>query len=370
MSRTPSQRPTRFLASLFLGATVALTACAPDTGEAGDELVAESEQPLTNGWTWNDVPGTKCGNGSQTGFGISLGTSKDLVIYLEGGGMCWDENTCGAGLASYFTSGYNGTTFAGQASGIFDRTKANNPYKSSTIVYVPYCTGDYHSGDVVGGVNKTLHFNGRINLALDLAKIKAAVPNPSRVTLSGSSAGGFGSLFNYETVAKTFAGKRVDLVTDSGPILWNGNGATVFAPLPIWNTQAALPAAVGGDIRQLYRYYSVTYPSSRFAYVGFDQDPTMALGYTVLPSLYREELRQKLVFGALAPLKNWKHFVAAGQKHTMLYATDTTSQNNRCNWLFGMCFPQSYGPTISLNDWLTKMYNDDPTWAKQSALLE
>ena len=101
-------------------------------------------------------------------------------------------------------TGYHAADFTSPGSGIFNRTNPANPYKNSTIVYVPYCTGDFHSGDAVKG---SLHFKGRVNLALDIAKVKSAFPNPSRVTLSGSSAGGFGSFFNYETIAQTFGAR-------------------------------------------------------------------------------------------------------------------------------------------------------------------
>lgn len=371
MNRPTTRRSTRTLASLVVGALAALAGCATDT-EGANEETAEVSQHLVGTWEWNDVTGTKCGNGSQTGFAINYGTKDDVVVYLEGGNYCWDTTTCNAGLASHFTTGYDGAKFASTTprSGIFDRANALNPYKDSTIVYVPYCSGDFHSGDTVRGTNGTLHFNGRINLELDLAQLHSAVPNPSRVTLIGSSAGGYGALFNYWRVAQIFAPARVDAVIDSATVLWDS--AVAFQGVSTWNTAAALPPGCPQCVttkRNLYSYYASTYPSSRFAFVGFDLDQVMSLGYTVLPPLYREELR-KLVSTTLKPLPNWKHFVAQAPDHTTMYDLTTSAQNNRCAWRFGICFPYSYGPTMNVGDWLTKMYTDDPTWAKQSALLE
>lgn len=370
MNSPTTRRITRTLASLVLGAVAALTGCASDT-EPPSEETGQVTQHLVGAWEWNDVPGTQCGNGSQTGFGINYGTKDDVVIYMEGGNYCWDEITCNAGLASHFTTGFDRAKFGnGQGSGIFDRASPSNPYKDSTIVYIPYCTGDFHSGDTVRGTNGSLHFNGRINLELDLAQVHDAIPNPSRVTLIGSSAGGYGALINYWRVAEVFASTRVDAVIDSATVLWDG--APAFAGVGTWNTAAALPPGCPQCVttkRNLYSYYAATYPNSRFAFVGFDQDPVMSLGYVVLPFLYREELR-KLVFNTLKPLPNWKHFVAAGSEHTTMYKLGTSAQNNRCAWRLGICFPYSYGPTVTVGDWLTTMYNDDPAWAKQSALLE
>ena len=46
-------------------------------------------------WTFLPVDGTACGNGTPTGIGVNRSaTSNDLVILIEGGGACWDANTC------------------------------------------------------------------------------------------------------------------------------------------------------------------------------------------------------------------------------------------------------------------------------------
>src|SRR5215471_1057250 len=47
-------------------------------------------------WTWIPVDGAICRDGSKTGFGVSVGTETDkLMIYLEGGGACFNALTCG-----------------------------------------------------------------------------------------------------------------------------------------------------------------------------------------------------------------------------------------------------------------------------------
>lgn len=362
------------IGSILLGAVVALAGCAGPEDTSAEDSVDSVVQPLVGAWQWFDVPGSKCGNGSQTGFAINVGTTDDVVIYMEGGGFCFDDLTCnvnvnGQGIASWFTAGFDGARFrsATPSSGIFDRNNVKNPYRSSNIVYVPYCTGDFHSGNAKRG---NLNFNGRANFDLYLSRVKAAFPSPSRVTLTGASAGGFGALFNYGKTAETYAGTRVDMVSDSGPAMWNN--ALVFAGVDQWNTAAAItpkcPECVG-DYKKLYGYYSRTYPSSRFALLSFDRDRVIATGYALLTPLFANELRN-LVFNTLAPLPNVKHFVPSGTDHTMLYALDTAAVNGRCNWFFGICFPATYGGAITVQDWLTKMYTDDPTWTKQSALLE
>ena len=43
-------------------------------------------------WTYVEVPGTVCMNGDTAGFGVSLNPdSKNVMIYLEGGGACFND---------------------------------------------------------------------------------------------------------------------------------------------------------------------------------------------------------------------------------------------------------------------------------------
>src|SRR5689334_21969024 len=109
----------------YLHVCAALAACASpeDEVELGVDGGGTANAPVLSGpvgeWTWFDIPGAVCGYGQQTGIGVSVGTGSEVMIYLEGGGLCWDEVTCAASipplppvtnqtivLASYFTSGF------------------------------------------------------------------------------------------------------------------------------------------------------------------------------------------------------------------------------------------------------------------------
>jgi hypothetical protein len=50
-----------------------------------------------NTWTWVPFADTKCRSGTPAGIGVNMqSTSKRLMIYLEGGGACFDSQTCGS----------------------------------------------------------------------------------------------------------------------------------------------------------------------------------------------------------------------------------------------------------------------------------
>src|SRR5690606_4374057 len=94
------------------------------------------------------------------------------------------------------------------------------PFAEWSYAYVPYCTGDVHAGDRdgvdVGGAVRT--FRGYRNMTRYLERLVPTFPNVQRVLLTGVSAGGFGSAFNFAQVKNAF-GQAVDvvLVDDSGP---------------------------------------------------------------------------------------------------------------------------------------------------------
>ena len=110
-----------------------------------------------------------CANGSATGIGINLAirSNSRLLIYLEGGGGCWDATTCKDSLhvQNSNLSGFGATDFeqvmvTGSAkyvpaiapgygaTGIGDRTSTANPYKDYNYAYIPYCTADFHEGNL------------------------------------------------------------------------------------------------------------------------------------------------------------------------------------------------------------------------------
>ena len=171
--------------------------------------------------TWTTVPfdEAKCRSGSAANIRVSMSTaSKNVMIYLEGGGACFDSQTCGA----------NPADAAGQGAGtqgIWDRNNAQNPVKDWSFVYVPYCTGDVHMGanpnGQVSGVSGTQQFVGRLNLKAFLNRLVPTFASAEQVLLTGSSAGGFGASANAEFVQWAFGSIPVTMIDDSGPTMSN-----------------------------------------------------------------------------------------------------------------------------------------------------
>ena len=127
------------------------------------------------GWTFIGVPGSKCALGSQAGLGYNAGANDELVIFLQGGGACWNNGTCHPSLFRWgpvCNYGSDSVCLWDDAGGtkplaanvaandpypadgggafpadlatiknslLFAR-RAENPLRNASHVFVPYCT--------------------------------------------------------------------------------------------------------------------------------------------------------------------------------------------------------------------------------------
>jgi hypothetical protein len=149
------------------------------------------------------------------------------MIYLEGGGACFNSITCAGNPATFGASQFSARFPTGadggssDSPGVFDRSDPANPMADWSFVYVPFCTGDIHGGSkrdaTVPGVKGTQQFVGYQNVTRDLARIVPTFPGVSKVLLTGISAGGFGAVVNYVQTAQAFGSVPVYSLDDSGP---------------------------------------------------------------------------------------------------------------------------------------------------------
>lgn len=116
---------------------------ASDDMPTGDmDMASTSGEPLNaalKAWTWVDFPESACGNGQPTGIGVNLSEdSKDVLVFVQGGGACWDVNTCFVlKSAAHLESGYTSESFDNEAARkalLFDRTNPNNPFKDASYI--------------------------------------------------------------------------------------------------------------------------------------------------------------------------------------------------------------------------------------------
>ncbi|MBB3063061.1 pectin acetylesterase-family hydrolase [Microbulbifer rhizosphaerae] len=235
-------------------------------------------------WQKVDVPastGAMCGNGSPYKFFVyRVPDTSNTIFYFEGGGACWDYESCSGaggirgarnpnGIPDNYVQNINLLDFENSANlataAVSPLIYTHHPYNRFktgewNLVYVPYCTGDIYVGDKteiyqdLTGENPDLvwHHNGVRNVQAVTSWVKNNLQKPKQMVTAGCSAGSIGALLNY---SKLRADMNVDygyLIDDSGPLYrapLNSNDSNSYPSLPLhkkvlssWTTFTA-----GGD---------------------------------------------------------------------------------------------------------------------------
>jgi Pectinacetylesterase len=172
------------------------------------------------------IPGAKCGNGADYAIYVKPGNSEKLLIEFQGGGACWDYNSC------FVTPLTSLAPLATPPSSVLTSEDADNPYLGSTMIYVPYCTGDVHIGKHIAQYkDKTVYHYGQFNFDLSFKYLKKQKVVDFKafkdVTVWGASAGAIGALLHgkdIEPLLRPSAHKT--LIPDSvglhfGPTFWD-----------------------------------------------------------------------------------------------------------------------------------------------------
>ncbi len=194
----------------------------PDGGEPDAMANSEADIPLGEAitgkdgeWTYVDFPDAYCRDKTPAHIMAHLNSSsKKIAIYLEGGGACFNDASCK--LLTFNAPSY----VLGQ--GIFNFNRPENPIGDWNVFYVPYCTGDVHSGSKADGnpgpITGKQNYTGYSNLKLFLSRILATVPDATDEAIMGSSAGGFGTGLTADLVARNVPAsvERFTLIDDSG----------------------------------------------------------------------------------------------------------------------------------------------------------
>ncbi len=311
--------------------------CGPgnSTDDTVDDAVtvdAAPDEPLAapdGVWTWVDLPGSVCANGSPASIAVNLQrTSTDLLVYFEGGGACFDGNSCftldaAARIDADITATEKNNLVAGLSlSPMLARGDAGNAFRAASFVYVPYCTGDVHSGDAeqvytADGVEHTVRHRGGANTQRTIDALHATLPDVTRVWNMGSSAGGYGATLNHWRFAAAWPAAEVDLLADCAPTLQPITNPYADYALwrERWNMQTA-PTCPGCDtsFAAVVDAIGAARPDDRLALLAYTEDAIIKLFFGVDP-----------MTGPLGDLiaahyeaANRHAFVLAGNLHTML----------------------------------------------------
>lgn len=345
----------------------------PDAGPfsldaSGPPDMTPVEAP-SDAWTWVPVEQSACMDGSRTGFGINPMSPTKLVIYMEGGGACWNDWSCN--FAVVHADGYDRGDALGAFAlyghtGVFDRNDEDNPTRDWSYAFFPYCSGDVFAGlTESGGLGRVQV--GYHNVTQWLARLKATFPDLEQVLLTGSSAGGFGAFYNYDHVQQTFGeGVNVTLLDDSAPAFSD----TYLAPClqehwrETWNMNATMPEDCedcrnedGGGIVNLAIYFANKYPTHNFGIISSTRDQVIrgffGVGQTencddsgslsgATYEMALSEMRDEI----MAPYPNFHTYLIDSTRHV---------------WIVGPLSSVSVD-SVPLSSWISDELNGSESW--------
>lgn len=362
-----------------------------DASDAFTDRLGNLRQPSCSGAPVADPAGGPIPVPADTEFSffVRYGDPRKLAIVFDGGGTCYNDNTCI--LASLSGNG----TFSPEVDetveslatigGLGDSSNPANPVRNYTQVFIPYCTADLHTGanDQIYGLplpggdpsSWTIHHRGADNVAavlkwLDEQYWPAVGRRPTDVFLTGLSAGGYGVLYHTPAIASRLPWyTRMRILADAASgVITDNFIATALDPGGAWASWTYLPDVLAGAfsadadelIVETYKSLGRRYPSARFGQYTTAFDATQIFFYNVdrnadAPELWLDPTELAIsafdwtlrarTYQILTALQtfNYRYYLAEGDEHTIL-ADDAF-------------YTETSGSGIPLAHWLDDMLN-------------
>jgi hypothetical protein len=245
-------------------------------------------------WIKIEPPGVVCGNNTPYKFFANFSATSDkLVVVFEPGGACWDYDSC---------TGKNGIRGAANVDGLEDnhwerasfispflsRFDDTNPSQDWNMIYVPYCTGDVHTGNRVatyeGTPNVEFHHDGHAAVQEVVKWADGNFTHVPKMLVTGCSAGGVGALVNYRFLRNGI--KSVEkgyLLDDSGPVFPSSGYSQPMHSMirAAWNLDTLSPVMPPGftldDMGTINTTLADEFPEDRLATTYFRRDMNFSL---------------------------------------------------------------------------------------------
>ncbi len=270
----------------------------------------------------------RCLDGSPFVVSVRKGDPDKLLLYLEGGGACWDFESC-----------HGSTPLAKRTSEPIPRWMEDKPFfaarsdqggfREYTVAFASYCDGSVWSGDgepVYGGI-QTWH-RGMANTSAAVHALASRFPDASRVVVAGSSAGGYGTMMGYLVARHRFPDADMAVWNDSGPWLFNPKKETMQAAImDEWKLRSILPEDCEKCDEQLIYLADYVLARDRKLRIGlfsYEYDLTLSVGYLGLGGAYLDLLRETTDAIHKKHPERFRRVFLPGSEHTIAFTDEYT----------------------------------------------
>lgn len=177
-----------------------------------------------------------------------LGTSNNVMVLFNGGGVSVNAETAVGKDHQYFNTSTGGDVLARLSLGSEIK---KNPFADWTIINLPYTTGDFHSGagdftfDKPDGGQGTLHHVGYKNFDLVMLAVRPLIGKPDKLLVAGYSAGGFATALMSDHVMSYFPDTNDVTVAVDSALLLNNKWRAIATD--VWHTPTAIANRLTSD---------------------------------------------------------------------------------------------------------------------------
>ncbi len=302
-------------------------------------------KPGPNGYTYYYFRKSdcRCTFGDEMKVAVHEGTENKVMLFMEGGGAEWPRGGFAVPLNFPWDIGFKS----------FDE---NNPLHEWSYVYVPHCDHSLHTGDnEVFFDGHTHYYHGLRQLSGAVTLMKKLFPNPEKIVVAGSSAGGYGTIMGWAVVKSQYLDTDTYIINDSGTGFWNPFAPATFETIKnTWNLPIPEDCVKCQDstimtyIYELYLKYDAQVRIGLFSsyrdfvisslFLGMEADDFQDTLMTVTDEIHRDYPDR------------FKRFFIRGASHTTYE------------------FILDEGPYraiggLSFYEWIGQLVNDEPAWA-------